>query len=71
LSSFAQVMVQRRLGGVEERQQLVHADLAGVLAQEVDELESESGRRAPDDARHPKRTIHFEIDLFASVDVVT
>jgi hypothetical protein len=44
-----------RLGQVEEGDELAHADLAGVLSQDVDELEPDRVAERLGDAGHPLR----------------
>ena len=49
LAQHLEVMGDGGLGEVEQRHQLAHADLAGVLSQHIDELQANQGRRAPGD----------------------
>ena len=57
-------MAQRRLADVEERHELAHADLAGVLAQHVDELQPDRVPEGLGDPCHPHGlfTLHVGID---------
>ena len=55
LAQLLEVVRERGLGDVEQRDELAHADLAGVLAQHVDELEPDRVAERLGDVGHPRR----------------
>ena len=48
---------------VEERHELAHADLAGVLAQDVDELQADRIAERLGDVRQAKRLIALDVGV--------
>ena len=56
-------MRQRGLGDVEQGHQLADADLAGVLAQHVDELESDRVAERLGDLGHADRLLALDVGV--------
>ena len=52
-----------RLGEVEQRHELAHADLAGVLAQHVDELQADGIAQRLGDLRHPDGLVALDVGI--------
>ena len=52
-----------RLADVEQRNQLADADLAGVLAQDVDELHPDRVAQGLGDLRHPLRLLALDVGI--------
>jgi hypothetical protein len=52
-----------RLGEVEERHELAHADLAGVLAQHVDQLQAHRVAERLGDGRHPDGLLTLDVGI--------
>ena len=61
--SFLRWWRERGLGDVEQRHQLAHADLAGVLAQHVDELEPDRVAERLGDLGHPDRVVALDVGV--------
>ncbi len=61
VAQLAQVMAQRGLVDVEERHELVDADLAGVLAQHVDDLHADRIGERLGDLGHPLRLLAVDV----------
>src|SRR6202035_1708084 len=57
VAELLQVMGEGRLGDVEQRHELAHADLARVLAQDVDQLQANGVAEGLCDRGHPRRVI--------------
>src|SRR6185437_17153003 len=56
-------MRDRRLGEIEEGDQLADADLAGVPSQHVDELQSDRVAQGLGDLGHPDRLIAIDLGI--------
>ena len=54
---------ERGLGDVEQRHQLADADLAGVLAQHVHELQADRVAEGLGDLGHPQRVIALHVGV--------
>jgi hypothetical protein len=54
---------ERRLGDVEERHELTHADLPGVPAEHVDELEADRIAQRLGDLGHSDRLISLHVGI--------
>ena len=54
---------ERGLGDVEQRHELAHADLAGVLAQHVDELQADRVAERLGDFGHAHRLLALHIGV--------
>src|ERR1039458_3001459 len=64
VAELLQVVGERGLGDVEQRHELAHADLAGVLAQHVHQLQPDRVTESLGDLSHPQRTLarHIRVD---------
>jgi hypothetical protein len=57
------VVGERGLGDAEQRHQLAHAHLPGVLAQHVDELQADAVAERLGDRRHPQRLFALDVGV--------
>src|SRR2546423_70011 len=63
LAQLLEVVAQGGLGDVEQRHQLADADLAGMLAQDVDELQPHRVAERLGDLRHADRLLAVDIGV--------
>jgi hypothetical protein len=56
-------MGERRLRDIEQRDQLAHADLPGVLAQDVDELQPDRVAQRLGDRGHALRLLALDVGI--------
>ena len=63
VAELLEVVRQRGLGDVEQRHELADADLAGVLAQDVDELEPNRVAERLGDLGHPDRLLALDVGI--------
>jgi hypothetical protein len=63
VAQLLEVVAERRLGHLEEGDQLVDADLAGVLAQDVDELQADRVADRLGDLGHAQRLLALDVGI--------
>ena len=63
LAQLLEVVAEGGLGDVEERHELAHADLAGVLAQHVDELQADGVAQRLGDRRHALGLVALDVGV--------
>src|SRR6185312_17124380 len=62
-AQLAKMVRKRGLGDVEQRHQLAHADLPGVAAQYIDELQADRVAKRLGDLGHPHRLLALNVGV--------